>query len=269
MTPDTPSDPVDPTRQPGADAGAPDAGTPGAARPRVALFVTCLVDLFRPSIGIAAARLIERAGFTVVVPPQGCCGQPNWNGGDEAGARTVAVRLIETLAGFAHVVVPSGSCAAMMVHDYPRLFPPGDALHAQATDLARRTHELTCFLHEVAGMPPPAAPDATPIALHDSCSGLRTLGIKEQPRALLADHALVPLPGAEECCGFGGLFAAKHPDIATRIVDAKCAAIAASGAGTLVCGDLGCLMHIEGRLSRTGAAVRCLHVAELLDAAHG
>jgi L-lactate dehydrogenase complex protein LldE len=223
---------------------------------RVALFVTCLVDLFRPSVGFAAAQLIERAGYKVEVPAQGCCGQPNFNGGDKPGARAIAQKVIDAFAAFEYVVAPSGSCAAMIKVDYPALFEPED--RAPALDLAGRTFELTQFLVDVAGLTMPPAQNR--IAYHDSCSGLRRLGIAQSPRALLG----LDTPVTEECCGFGGLFSAKYPAIAGQIADAKCRALLAQNPQTIVGGDLGCLLHIEQRLRALGQPTPCQHIAEVL-----
>lgn len=236
--------------------------------PRVALFVTCLVDLFRPSVGLAAVRLLEDAGCQVEVPRgQTCCGQPAFNQGDRTDTVEIARRTIDSLHGYDYVVVPSGSCAGMIKVHYPELFPAGGAEAARARELATRTFELISFLTDVLGV---SALDATFPAhatYHDSCAGLRELSIKQQPRRLLASVRgleLTELPGAEVCCGFGGTFCVKYPEISTKMVDDKAADIEATGADLVLAGDLGCLMNIAGRLRRRGARVEVRHVAEVL-----
>ena len=235
---------------------------------RVALFVSCLVDLFRPSVGFATVRLLENLGAEVVVPEaQICCGQPAYNNGDFATARELARPLIDTLAVFEHVVVPSGSCAGMLVKHYPELFKNDPLWHAKAESLARRTRELSVFLAEHGGGQAIDARFSGHVAMHDSCSARRELGIHAAPRALLdrvTGLARVELNEAETCCGFGGTFCVKYPDISARMVSDKAAAVIASGADMLVSGDLGCLMNIAGRLKRLESPVRVFHLAELL-----
>ncbi len=234
----------------------------------VALFVTCLVDMFRPSVGFAAAKLLEDAGCRVVVPEaQTCCGQPAYNSGDRADAIDIARRVIEAFEGYDHVVVPSGSCGGMIAHHYPALFADDPAMQARAEKLASRTHELTSFLVDVLGIAPaPTRCDAT-VTYHDSCSGLRELGVKAQPRRLLAGVEglkLVEMKGAEICCGFGGTFCVKYPDISNAMLDDKVADIAATGADTLLAGDMGCLLNMAGKLQREGRPVKVRHVAEVI-----
>lgn len=242
-------------------------------RPLVGLFATCLVNTMRPRAGFAALKLLEAAGCEVDVPlAQTCCGQPNYNSGDRQGARDLALHLADVFARHDHVVVPSGSCAAMIRVHYPRLFAQGTPEHARMEALAAKTHELLSFLAEVA--PHAEAEDARPAArypgtvtCHDSCSGLRELGIKAQPRQLLArveGLTLKEMADAEVCCGFGGLFCVKYPDISGEMVRRKCDAIAATGADAVVAGDLGCLLNIEGALLRQGLPVAAYHVAEIL-----
>jgi L-lactate dehydrogenase complex protein LldE len=236
--------------------------------PRIALFVTCLVDLFRPSIGFAAVQLLEDAGCTVAVPrAQTCCGQPAYNQGDRADATDLARRTIDALHGYDYVVVPSGSCAGMLRQHYPELFAAGSAEGERARELAGRTYELVSFLTDVLGVTSVDAECPARVTYHDACSGLRELGIKQQPRRLLQSVRgleLIELPGAEVCCGFGGTFCVKYPEISTRMVDDKAVEIAATGAELVLAGDLGCLMNIAGRLSRRGAEVEVRHVAEVL-----
>ena len=237
-------------------------------RPQVALFVTCLVDLFRPVVGFAAVSLLERAGCTVAVPAaQTCCGQPAFNNGDRADAKAIAAQIIEAFEGFDYVVAPSGSCGGMIAKHYEELFDGDPAMAVRARDLAGRTHELISFLVDVRGMTDAAAAYDGVVTYHDSCSGLRELGVKRQPRALLSTVeglTLNELPGAEICCGFGGTFCVKYPDISGHMVDAKADDVIASGAAVLLGGDLGCLLNIAGRLKRRGAAVGVRHVVEVL-----
>ncbi|MBI3453026.1 MAG: (Fe-S)-binding protein [Rhodospirillales bacterium] len=249
---------------------------PKTAKPRVGLFVTCLVDFFRPSVGFAAVKLIEASGCAVEVPGmQTCCGQPAYNSGDKADAKDIARRTIALFEDFDYVVVPSGSCGGMIKAHYPDLLTGEPAWARRARSLAARTHELVAFLHDVRGMKViPARYDGT-ATYHDSCSGLRELGIKAQPRALLESVAgldLVELPGAEICCGFGGTFCVKYPEISDKMVGAKADDILATGADTLLAGDLGCLLNMAGKLKRLaqerGARpVRVRHIAEVLAGA--
>lgn len=234
--------------------------------PSVALLVTCLVDMVRPSVGFAAVKLLEEAGCTVHVPAQTCCGQPNWNSGDRAGAADLARTMIRAMAGFDYVVVPSGSCAATVIKDYPAILA-GTPEAAAAEDLAARTHEIVSFLTDVLGVARVEAAYAGRATYHDSCSGLRSLGIKEQPRRLLASVeglALAEMPDAEVCCGFGGTFCVKYPEISNRMVANKAANVGDSGADLLLAGDLGCLMNMAGKMSREGRAVHARHVVEVL-----
>jgi L-lactate dehydrogenase complex protein LldE len=237
------------------------------ANGRVALFVTCLVDLFRPEVGFAAVRLLEQAGFSVEVPSQGCCGQPNFNSGDRPGAAGMAEDVIRRFSGFDYVVAPSGSCAAMLRVHYPTLFEPDSDAHGEALALSGKVYELTAFLHDVAGMRDVDVKWSGSVTYHDGCSGLRELGIRSQPRQLLQSVSgltLHELGEPEACCGFGGLFCIKYPDISARIAEAKIEDVLSTGADTLVSGELGCLLQIEGKLHRDGARVNALHVAEVL-----
>jgi L-lactate dehydrogenase complex protein LldE len=242
------------------------------AETRVALFVTCLVDLFRPSVGFAAVKLLEVAGCSVTVPPrQSCCGQPGYNSGDRAHARAIARQVIDTFLPFDHVVAPSGSCAGMIKLHYPALFADDRAMAEKARDLAAKTHELVAFLADVMGFAGLGARCDAVATYHDACSGLRELGIKEQPRRLLAaveGLRLKEMAAPEVCCGFGGTFCVKYPDISDRMVSDKAADIEATGADLLLAGDLGCLLNMAGKLSRRGSRIAVRHVAEVLaDAA--
>ncbi|HQT63535.1 MAG: Fe-S oxidoreductase [Acidocella sp. 20-57-95] len=236
--------------------------------PRVALFVTCLVDAMRPQVGFAALALLEQVNCTVDVPMgQTCCGQPALNSGDQDGTRQIARQNIELLAGYDHVVVPSGSCAATIIKDYPDLFESDPAWHAKAVNLAGRTHELLSYMNDVWGWRPKGVDCAETATYHDSCSGLRSLNVQAQPRQMLAAVTgleMRPLEGANVCCGFGGTFCVKYPDISNAIVGEKAAAINATGADLLLGGDLGCLMNMAGKLHRDGSKVRAFHAAEIL-----
>jgi L-lactate dehydrogenase complex protein LldE len=234
---------------------------------RVALFVTCLVDLYRPSVGFAATRLLEQAGCQVEVPStQTCCGQPGYNSGDSATAAALARQVIEAFEHYDYTVLPSGSCAGM-IRDYPRLFETEPDWQARARALADRTFELMSFLTDVCGVESVAARYPATVTYHDSCSGLRQLGVKQQPRRLLATVEglkLEELADAEVCCGFGGTFCVKYPEISGRMVADKADAITATGAGTVLGGDLGCLLNIAGRLKAIGSPVKIYHAAEVL-----
>jgi L-lactate dehydrogenase complex protein LldE len=235
---------------------------------RVGLFVTCLVDLVRPRIGFAALRLLEAAGCEVHVPAtQTCCGQPGWNSGDRASARALAEQRIAEFEAFDYVVLPSGSCAGMVKLHYKDVFAGEAAWQARAEALAAKTFELTDFLVNVARLEAVPGAFRGTLAYHDSCSGLRELGVKAQPRALLAKMpgvALREMNDPERCCGFGGTFSVKFGDISAAMADAKCADVRASGAQALALGDLGCILNIEGRLSRRGEDLPVYHIAEVL-----
>jgi len=235
---------------------------------RVALLVTCLVDLFRPSVGFAAVALLEAAGCAVEVPrAQTCCGQPAYNSGDRADAKAIARQVIAAFADYDYVVAPSGSCAGMVRVHYPELFADEPTMLAEAQALAERTWELVSFLVDVRGMNRVAARWDKSATYHDACSGLRELGVKAQPRHLLASVAglrLCELADAEVCCGFGGTFCVKYPEISDKMVTDKATEIAASGADAVLAGDLGCLLNIAGKLARLGIPVEARHVAEVL-----
>jgi L-lactate dehydrogenase complex protein LldE len=234
---------------------------------RVGLFVTCLVDLMRPSVGFAAVKLLEDAGCTVEVPVQTCCGQPAYNSGDRGTTRDLASRMIEAFRSFDYVVAPSGSCAGMVKVHYPELFADDPNWLPRAHALAAKTHELTSFLVDVLGVTAVPARYDGAVTYHDACSGLRELGVKAQPRRLLASMAgleLVEMEDSEVCCGFGGTFAVKYADISNAIVSEKTKNVAETGAPTLLAGDLGCLMNMAGKLSREGKPVEVRHVAEVL-----
>lgn len=236
-------------------------------RPRVGLFVTCLVDMFRPSVGMAAVKLIEASGCEVAVPTgQTCCGQPAYNSGDREDTKALARQTINAFEECDYIVVPSGSCAGMLKAHYPRLFaetPEADRANA----FAGRVHELVSFLVDIRGMQEvPGAFDGS-VTYHDSCSGLRELGVKKQPRKLLTSIKglqLKEMSDCEICCGFGGAFSVKFPDISNAMVEKKSANIAAADTDLILAGDLGCLMNMAGKLRREGKPVACRHVAEIL-----
>ncbi len=242
----------------------------GAAtgRPRVGLFVTCLVDLFRPSVGFAAVKLITRAGCDVEVPRrQTCCGQPAYNSGDRATAQALARQTIEAFEGYDYVVAPSGSCAGMLKMHYPELLAEDAQWKPRAAAFAARVHELVSFLVNVRGLTRVDARFAARVTYHDACSGLRELGIRGEPRQLLRSVEgleLVEMTDPHVCCGFGGTFSVKYPDISNAIVSRKADDVGATGADVLLAGDLGCLMNMAGKLSRRGSRVAVRHVAEVL-----
>lgn len=237
-------------------------------KPRVGLFVTCIVDVFRPTVGFAAVRLLEDAGCEVFVPAaQTCCGQPAYNAGDRADAARLARRVIEIFEDFDYVVLPSGSCAGMIVRHYPELFADEPDWAIRADALAGKTHELTSFLTDVMGVSGVQASYEGRATYHDSCAGLRELGVKTQPRALLASVdglTLVEMKAPEACCGFGGAFAVKYDEISNAIVTRKTADARSTGAELLLGGDLGCLLNIAGKLKREGSGIEVRHVAEVL-----
>ena len=237
-------------------------------RPRVALFVTCLVDLYRPNVGFSAIKLLEDAGCLVEVPEaQTCCGQPAYNTGDRRTAQDLARAVVDAFLPYDYTVVPSGSCGGQISHHYPGLFAEDPHYRGKSEALAAKTFELVSFLTDVLGVESVTAKYDGVVTYHDSCSGLRELGIKAQPRKLLAGMAGVTLkemPDAEICCGFGGTFCVKYPDISTRMVTDKTKSIASTGADTLLAGDMGCLLNMAGRLKREGTPVKVRHIAEVL-----
>ncbi len=239
-----------------------------ATRPRVGLFVTCLVDLVRPQVGFAAVKLLEAAGCDVEVPAaQTCCGQPAWNAGADAQAIAIAKQVIDAFEGYDYVVVPSGSCGGMIKRHYPEALA-GDAIYlAKARALAAKTHELLSFLVRVRGMTGVAAKLEGTVCYHDSCSSLCEMGVKDEPRQLLGSVdglALNELKEPQVCCGFGGLFSVKYPEVSERMADDKIADAIGTGAETLTGADLGCLLHLAGRVEREGKTLRVRHVAEIL-----
>ena len=239
---------------------------------RVGFFVTCLVDLMRPSIGFAAIKLLETGGAEVCVPPtQTCCGQPGYNSGDRAGATALATKVVAEFEDCDYLVAPSGSCSGMIKTHYTDLFRDDSAQLQCANALAAKTWELTDFLVNVLKLDRVPGGFSGTVTYHDCCAGLREMGVKGQPRALLAKVSgikLAEMEDCETCCGFGGTFSIKYGEISARMADNKCRHIAESGADAVVLGDLGCILNIEGRLRRRGdAKTRVLHVAEVLAGA--
>jgi L-lactate dehydrogenase complex protein LldE len=241
---------------------------PPSPNRRVTLFVTCLADLFRPSVAFACLDLLEEAGCEVVVPAdQTCCGQPAYNSGDREAAIPLAQQVVSLLEPADYVVIPSGSCAGMITHHYPGLLT--GKWRERALEVSAKTYELTVFLQDIAGIPPRSHTTTAQasVTYHDGCAGLRELGIQNQPRQLLKNLCGVDvdeLQQSEVCCGFGGTFCAKMPEISAKMVDDKLENALATGATVLTGGDLGCLMNIAGRARRQGKELEVRHIAELL-----
>ena len=255
-------------------------------QPRVQLFITCIVDSLFPHVGEAVVDVLERLGVEVEFPEaQTCCGQPGYNAGFRDEARELALKFFDVFdphplplslkgrgaggegSDVPYIVTPSGSCAAMLVHGYPDLFADDPPNLARAQALAARTCEFSQFLVDVLKVEDVGAEFNGSITYHPSCHLSRGLGVKDAPLKLLAyvrGADYTPLPSADECCGFGGLFAIKHGDISGAILDKKLENIHASKANTVVGCDMSCLMHIQGALSRDGSRTRCVHLAEVL-----
>ena len=236
---------------------------------KVQLFVTCIVDTLYPEVGEAVVRVLQRAGANVDFPMgQTCCGQPAFNAGLRAQARPMAehtIRVFENAPGA--VVIPSGSCAGMVRHGYLELFDGDPIWLPRARSLAERTYELTEYLVDVLRVTDLGARLHGKLAYHSSCHLLREIGVVHQPRALLAslhESELVELPGAAECCGFGGVFSVEHPEISAAMLERKIANIDESGADWVVSCDCGCITHINGGLSRVGKPTRAVHIAQVL-----
>ncbi|MDH5396186.1 MAG: (Fe-S)-binding protein [Gammaproteobacteria bacterium] len=241
---------------------------------KVALFSTCLIDSFRPSAGFAAISLLEAAGFQVDVPVnQTCCGQPGYNNGDIKTSRKIAQQVIETFSQYDYVIVPSASCAGMIIKHYPAIFEDSPEWHSKANDLSTRCYELVSFLHDIVDYKKlfnqisTASKQQYSITYHDSCSSLREIDIQQQTRKLISHSEnikLVELNDNDTCCGFGGTFCVKYPEISEQMVNDKVANIEATGADMLVSGDMGCLLNIAGRLKRLNNPIKIFHIAELL-----
>ncbi|MEM8975072.1 MAG: (Fe-S)-binding protein [Pseudomonadota bacterium] len=238
------------------------------ASPHVGLFVTCLVDAMRPSIGFASLKLLEDAGCIVGIPEaQTCCGQPAFNSGADGHARDIVKQVIAAFEHFDYVIVPSGSCAGMLKVQATELFENDDDWRQRHTAVADKTYEIMSFLTDVMEYVPKGVQCPASATYHDSCSGLRELGIHDQPRELLSHVdglSLKALRGSDACCGFGGTFCVKYPDISNQIVADKAREITNTGADLLLAGDLGCLMNMAGKLNRDGAPIKAYHAIEIL-----
>lgn len=236
----------------------------------VALFVTCLVDLWRPGVAEAASSLLKKAGYTVEIPlAQTCCGQVNYNGGDQTGAEKLARHHIKLFFSYDYVVVPSGSCADMVKNQYPALFADDPEMLEAALALSAKIFELTQFLTRIAKWKPIRTKrQPTKLAYHDSCSCKRALRIYQEPRMLLEAtglYEIVPLEGEDRCCGFGGLFSLKFGEVSSHLAGQKCNEIKKTGARVVAGADLGCLLDLTGRMKADGVDCQVRHIAELLD----
>jgi len=237
---------------------------------QVALFVTCLVDVFRPSAAFSAVKLLEEAGCSVAVPPsQTCCGQPAYNSGDRQTAREIAKQVIAAFETFPYVIVPSGSCAGMLSKHYPQLFDAEaePSWHARAAGFASRVRELTAFLADDLGVDFAGRPFPRRVTYHDSCSSIREMGVASQPRKLLKSMdgiELVEMTDRDVCCGFGGAFSIKYPEISNAMASQKMDRVLETKADVLTGADLGCLMNIAGKVSREDRAIEVRHIAEIL-----
>ncbi len=235
---------------------------------KASLFVTCLVDQFFPQIGWAAVKILRHFDIDVSFDPrQTCCGQPAFNTGYQSEARRVAEGFVSVYADCERIVAPSGSCVAMIKHFIPQLFPEDSPLRRLALEIASRTWELSDFLVTELGVSGTGARFDATVTYHDSCHLLRELGVREQPRRLIESvegTRLVEMPLSDRCCGFGGTFSVKFPEVSVSLGEDKIAAIAKSGADWVVACDASCLMHLDGILRRRRIAVRTLHLAELL-----
>ncbi|MGA9797207.1 MAG: (Fe-S)-binding protein [Rhizomicrobium sp.] len=238
------------------------------SKPRVGLFVTCLVDLVRPQVGFAAVNLLQDSGCEVIVPAtQTCCGQPAWNSGADRDAQAIARAVVDAFEDFDYVVAPSGSCAGTLSKHYPEILANDAAYAPRARALAGKTHELISFLVNVRKVERVVATCRTKACYHDSCSSLREMNVQREPRELLRGVeglSLCELSDPQVCCGFGGLFAVKYPAISERMADDKIKDVLSTGADLLLGADLGCLLHLAGRMERQGHAIAVRHVAEVL-----
>ena len=235
---------------------------------KVALFVTCLVDQFFPQVGVATIKILRHLGCQVEFPrTQTCCGQPAFNSGFRAEAKRVAQKFIKEFEPYEYIVAPSGSCTAMVAHFYKELFSDEPQTLEKVHQLAAKIYELSDFLVNVLHVEDVGAEFRGKVTYHDACHLLRNLQVRDEPRRLLraVRHCeFVELPNTEQCCGFGGTFAVKLPDISMGIVEEKIKNTVASGANVLVACDLSCLMHIAGAMSRQNVPVKTMHLAELL-----
>ncbi len=238
------------------------------SKPRVGLFATCLVDMFRPSVGFSTIELLERAGCEVIVPEdQVCCGQPAYNSGAPEDAKEFGRQFVRLFEEFDYVVVPSGSCGGMLNHHLPTLLSDDDEFGPRAAALAEKIHELLFFLYRIMGLRELPDMEAQPMTYHDSCSSLREHGVRPEARALINsmnNGEVIEHETKDVCCGFGGAFCVKYADISTSMVDKKCASLEDTGATMVAAGDLGCLLNIAGRLKKRGSKMKAYHVAEVL-----
>jgi L-lactate dehydrogenase complex protein LldE len=236
----------------------------------VQLFITCIIDTLYPEVGEAVVHVLQKSGVNVSFPPgQACCGQPAFNAGLRDEARRMAVKTIQAFEPYSGpVVVPSGSCAAMLRHSYAELFASDPLWLPRAIALSRRTYELTEFLVDVLGVTDLGAVFEGRFTYHSSCHLLRGLGVDRQPRALLAavrKAELVELPETADCCGFGGVFSVEHPEISAAMLERKIANLESLGVSTVVACDMGCVTNINGGLHRQHKPQRAVHIAEILD----
>ena len=235
----------------------------------MALFVPCYVDLINPEVGVSVVRVLRRLGVEVVYPEkQTCCGQPAFNSGFFGEARGVARHFMDVFEDWDHVVCPSGSCTTMVGHYYPFIFDENPEERARAEALAPKVREFSDFLVNVLGVEDLGARLEGRAVFHTGCHQRRELGVLDEPRKLLANVGgldVLDWRNEELCCGFGGTFSVKMPDVSVAMADEKLKALGESGADTLVSCDSSCLMHLKGRLDRTGHDVRVLHLAQVLD----
>jgi L-lactate dehydrogenase complex protein LldE len=238
------------------------------------LFITCLAEQFFPGVLQGMVGLLERLGVQVAFPAeQTCCGQPFFNSGYRSQARDLAVKWLKVFGrtdGF--IVSPSGSCVDTVRHHFPELFPPGSAEHRQAVDVAARTFEFTQFLVHQLKVTDVGARFSRKVTYHASCHLLRGLSAREEPKALLRavqGLELVPLPGEETCCGFGGVFSVVYPEVSKAMMEAKVRAIESTGADVVAVCDAGCIMNIAGGLRQAGSPIRAMHLIEILTAGRG
>ena len=237
--------------------------------PRIGFFITCLVDMFRPCVGFSSVKLLEDAGCQVNIPAsQSCCGQPAFNSGDKVNARKIAEMVIKSFEDFDYIVVPSGSCAGMLKKHYGELFEEDTKWQQRAEKFSQKVYELVSFLTDVLNVEAINSHFQKTVTYHDSCSGLRELSIHQQPRTLLntiQGLELTEMKDSDVCCGFGGTFCVKYPEISNAIVEIKVENIINSNAHTVLAGDLGCLLNIAGKLKRHGSNIQVRHISEVLS----
>jgi len=239
---------------------------------QIALFVPCFIDQFMPQVALATARILQRLGHKIIVPEgQTCCGQPTFNTGYWPETRRIARHFLNVFAGYDTIVAPSGACVAMVSHNYPSLFE-GQPEAPQVQEMAGRVHEFTSFLVDCLGVTDLGAKLETTVTVHDSCHALRELSVKEQPRALLRrveGLTLIEMPESETCCGFGGAFSVKYPEISTAMADEKLGKALSTQAEVITGVEASCLMHLQGRIDRRKLPLKTLHIAELLGRGMG